>query len=331
MIVSKKGDAETRPILFSGEMIIGAILVIILFTTMTIFPQTLFASEQCTNQAEWSKFAESLQALDHNNKLESEVLFHNGENPTDCKLVAFSEKRRDNQNIETFYKGTLVPQDTTTVCLCKMDNLVCNAENCYAFETIKEILEPTQTQFSTVGLSGYLPLKMRRDADVLIIDLPLDDLMVKTISYTSKPELSLLDQGIINNLDLDLTFFHGQIPGFMPIVEKQSNAISPSAIPKAGNFPILFNLELGSTLNSESYSIEQFKTNARKIPTSLIRGSKFRITIPATDKSTVSTNEFRFYYNTGTWQNTPLTCEGTDDLICTAETVGFGKEFAISI
>lgn len=122
--------------------------------------------KKCQNYMEWEKFNTAFENLE-SNSIEETIFFYN----ENCNIVSFSPKINLQDNL---IKPSFNPGNDPRVCLCKIEENVCNPSKCYKFSDFEDVSFEGK-QFSTYDKSPYALIKLRKEGKTLKISGVLQD------------------------------------------------------------------------------------------------------------------------------------------------------------
>ena len=326
---SKKGDAGSKMTLTPGEIIIGIIVLLVFVYFGLNAYEAFFKSEECINKAEWGELSSIFEKLEAQEAVSKEVLFNNG-GDNGCKLVSFSKDPSLNTIPETLYRGKQVPSGTT-ICLCNMNNNICNAEKCYVFENTKAIGSSTGGQLNTVTMGSLVHLKFQKSGGNLMIH-SLNPQNIQQLSYTKDSKYQNIDEGMIQSLNLKIFGESASVvsSAFVPYVIIDSSGTYPSGIPiTTPPDPIKMEITLAA-LEGETTSANILSGNYDFIKPDFIESSELEFNIPESF-ATESTTLTLYFKKDLNWAQKNMDCEKKPQgLICSTSFDSFPTEYIIS-
>ena len=326
---SKKGEVESKVPMATIEMIIGIFIILALLSIIgAVLYATLTGPIECGNEGEWDKIVDVLEEADSAEVLDEEIFYYNGKEGEDlCPLISFSKLEPDPDYKESYFRGKKVPVETT-LCMCHLENNICNGQNCYNFKNIKIIEDVTGGQFNTVGISGFLNIKFEKQGNKLLIHAP-NPTQTYSANYIHKEEFTPLDENLVQEMSIEYTSTTGTPTILFPYVIIKDTYPSPDNL--ISNIPPLkFRMMAGDT---EGLSVTELLQGPTVISPEFITSANIKFLIPKEHADLFDTQFLRLYYQKGeSWSYVNLNCEKKDeDLFCNAGIDFFAEQWAISI
>jgi hypothetical protein len=312
------------------KLIIG-VLIFILFAV--IFLPTLFnmflAEEECENEAQWQIISSAINDIDlKEDSALTDFQFVN----ENCNIVAFSEKDATTDKVRRG-EGVLAG---ARICLCNIDSGKCDAKECQKLTNIKEIKTKTGEQFTTQSAAEFIQIYFKKQGDKLIADTVGN--LAKELEFTYKQDVKFetIDKGMIKELKIKVPTTSTSISygGFIPKVNLETSQFSPAGIPRQGDLPILIDLNLGVTANTQDLSVGEFQESNVEINPETIIFADIKLSLDGS-KLPQQQEELNLYYYNRTdnaWHKSKMICGafGQEEVECQTAIQGFSDKFAIS-